>query len=261
MNYTDEKIIGCSEFEENLTDYLDKTLATPMHKATAAHALKCPLCHSLLNEVKDALEICHELNAPKTTLTSLEAKILNSTMPETAMSCDDFEEYLTDYLDGFLPARIFHRWERHAVLCDGCTNLPGEVVRSIAACYTYKVEELPVPAGLHTKILENTIGTAEATAVKAPWGSQVREWMRGLSIPISVPQLAPVAMILLIAFMFFSQTSSNSLGGAYQKSFELAGQTYQQGADIVLGGKKIETTAPKNNQNPTEGTLIKEENK
>jgi hypothetical protein len=81
MNYTDEKIIGCSEFEENLSEYLDKTLDKPTHKATATHALKCPLCHSLLNEVKDALEICHELNTPKTTLTSLEAKILNSTMP------------------------------------------------------------------------------------------------------------------------------------------------------------------------------------
>ena len=33
----------------------------------------------------------------------LEARILVSTMPETAMGCEDFEEHLTDYLDGFLP--------------------------------------------------------------------------------------------------------------------------------------------------------------
>ena len=45
------------------------------------------------------------------------------------MSCEEFEECLTDYLDGFLPAHLYHRWERHAALCDRCTELPGEVVR------------------------------------------------------------------------------------------------------------------------------------
>lgn len=142
MDYKDEKIINCLEFEESLSDYLDKTLDKHTHKAVAAHALRCPLCHSLLNEVKDALEVCHELSAPKAPLTRLEARILTMTMPETAMACAEFEEYLTDYLDGFLPAALFHRWERHAVLCENCTDLPGEVVRSIAACYTYKTEEM-----------------------------------------------------------------------------------------------------------------------
>ena len=60
-------------------------------------------------------------------MTHLEARILSMTMPETAMSCDEFENLLTDYLDGFLPAQVFHRWERHAVLCEKCTDLPGEV--------------------------------------------------------------------------------------------------------------------------------------
>ena len=109
MNNTNEKILKCSEFEELLTDYLDKTLDANTHKAVAAHALRCPLCHALLNEVKDALQLCHELNAPKASMTHLEARILSMTAPETAMSCEQFEEYLTDYLDGFLPATLFHR--------------------------------------------------------------------------------------------------------------------------------------------------------
>ena len=261
MNERNEKRIGCTEFEDNLSDYLEKALDRPTGKTMAEHALKCPLCHSLLNEVKDALEICHELNAPKPTLTSLEARILNATVPETAMSCKTFEEHLTDYLDGFLPAKIFHRWERHAVLCESCTDLPGEVVRSIAACYTYKLEDLPMPEGLHRKILESTIGTAEAGAVRASWSSQAAEWVRGLSMPISVPKIAPGAMIVLMAFMFFSQTTGGSFGGVYQKSFELAGQTYQQGADIVLGGKRPEVTEPNNNREPAEGIFIRKENK
>jgi anti-sigma factor RsiW len=252
MNYTDEKILKCSEFEELLTDYLDKALDANTHKAVAAHALRCPLCHALLNEVKDALQLCHELNVPKASMTHLEARILSMTAPETAMSCEKFEEYLTDYLDGFLPATLFHRWERHAVLCEKCTDLPGEVVRSIAACYTYKMEELPIPAGLHAKILQSTLGTTKAKAVKASWSAQAAEWIRGFKFPISVPQLAPVAMMLLFAVLFFGQTVSADV-------YEVAEQTYKQSADAVLGNKS--TSEQKPNGEPVRGTFVDNEEK
>ncbi len=256
-----DEIVGCVEFEEFLSDYLDRSLEPLTQKAVAAHALKCPLCHSLLNEVKDSLEICHKISAPDSSLTKLEARVLSTTMPETAMPCDDFEAYLTDYLDGFLSASIFHRWERHAVLCEGCTDLPGEVVRSIAACYTYKMDEMPLPDGLHSRILEATIGTVEVTTISPSWTSQLKEWMRELSFPVSVPQLAPVAMMILFAFLVFSQTApaDGSLSGMYQKSFQLAGQTYREGTDLVLGENKLQ---PGNkNAKPTEGKFVNGNNK
>ena len=257
MNYKDERIIECAEFEELLTDYLDGTLERPTHKAVAAHALRCPLCHALLNEVKDALNVCREISSPKHSMTHLEARILSMTMPQTAMSCHQFEEHLTDYLDGFLPATIFHRWERHAVLCDNCTDLPGTVVRSIAACYTYKMDELPVSARLHDKILQATIGTTQAKTVKASWTARGAEWIRGLSFPIPVRQFAPVVMMLIFAAFIFSQTVSadGSFSSVYQKSYELAEQTYQQSADVVLGN----SDAPKTNQTPVQGQYINNE--
>lgn len=254
MSYENERIIECSEFEELLTDYLDGSLERPMHKAVAAHALKCPLCHALLNEVKDAVAVCHEISAPKRSVTHLEARILSMTMPETAMSCEQFEEYLTDYLDGFLPATLFHRWERHAVLCNDCTDLPGAVVRSIAACYTYKMDELAIPGGLHNKILQATIGTTEAKTVKATWASQTMEWLRGLSFPIPVPQFASVLMMLIFAAFIFSQTVS---ADAYKQGFDLAEQTYQEGANIVLGNESKD--APQTNQEPVRAIDVKNE--
>lgn len=256
MNYKDEKVINCLEFEDNLTDYLDKTLEKQTHKSVAAHALRCASCHSLLNEVKDALKVCHELSVPKPPMTRLEARILTMTMPETAMACHEFEAHLTDYLDGFLPATLFHRWERHAVLCENCTDLPGEVVRSIAACYTYKMEELPLPEGLHQKILQATIGTVEARTVKASRTAQFGEWLRGLSFPLPIPQFAPVAMILMFAFLLLT-SSESSPGTIYQKSFELAGQTYQQGASIVLGGESV--IEPTETGKPVQGIYVNQE--
>lgn len=261
MEHLYEEIMGCTEFEELLSDYLEKSLDTAKHRSVAAHALKCPLCHSLLNEVKDALEICHKITAPAPALTKLEARVLTATMPHAAMSCDEFETHLTDYLDGFLSATSFHKWERHAVLCEQCTDLPGEVVRSIAACYTYKMEEFMVPVGLHDRIIEVTIGSPDVQILRPSWTTQVKEWMGGLSFPVSISQFAPVVMMLVFAFLVFSQTGSvnGSISGMYQKSFEMAGQTYRQGTDLVLGGTKTESSGK--NQKPTEGRIIKGNNR
>jgi predicted anti-sigma-YlaC factor YlaD len=259
MKYENENLVSCSKFEELLTDYLDNSLERQLKVSMAEHALRCPLCHALLNEVKNAVEVCREIAAPKHSVTHLEARILSMTAPETAMACAEFENHLTDYLDGFLPAAVFHRWERHAVLCDACTDLPGEVVRSIAACYTYKTEELPLPENLHAKILQATIGTEKAKDVRASGFSQAMEWIRGLSFPIPIPQLAPVAMIMFFAVLIFSQTVSadGSISGMYQKSFELAGQTYKQSADIMFGDKSPEQKQQQN-QEPIQGTYINE---
>lgn len=239
MPYENDNLINCTHFEELLTDYLDRALDVATHKSVAAHALSCPLCHSLLNEVKRALAACREIAQPRMPLTRLEARILASTTPEASLNCSEFEEYLTDYLDGFLPAKVFHRWERHAVLCGHCSDLPGAVVRSLAACVTYKLDELPVPDGLHERILRQTIGTQRAASARPSRTAQVAEWVRGFRFPISVPQLAPVAMMLLFAFLVFSQgvSADGSLTDVYTKSVALAEMTYQQGADAFRGSQ------------------------
>lgn len=242
MPYGNDNLINCSQFEEMLTDYLDKTLEPGVHRSVAEHALSCPLCHSLLNDVKGALAACKEIADPRPPLTRLEARILASTMPDAALNCAEFEEYLTDYLDGFLPAQVFHRWERHAVLCDECSDLPGAVVRSLAACVTYKLEELPVPAGLHERIMQETVGSGRAIAVKVSAAQRFSDWMSGLRFPISVPQLAPVAFMLLFAFLVFSQTVSadGSLSDVYSEGVKLAEQTYKQGADAFRGTQPLQ---------------------
>ncbi|MEO6334158.1 MAG: zf-HC2 domain-containing protein [Pyrinomonadaceae bacterium] len=259
MTYEKQNLINCSQFEESLTDYLDRALDGATHKEVAAHALSCPLCHSLLNDVKGALAVCREISEPRLPVTRLEARILASTIPNSALHCEEFEDYLTDYLDGFLPAQVFHRWERHAVLCDDCTDLPGAVVRSLAAIVSYKLDELPLPAGLHQKILQDTIGTEKAASATASVVDQFKEWIRGFSFPISIPQLAPVAMMLMFAFLVFSQTVSadGSLTDVYAKSYRLAEQTYEQSA-AAWNGKEPES---QQSQEPITGTTFVEDKK
>jgi anti-sigma factor RsiW len=156
-------------------------------------------------------------------------------MPDTAMQCEEFEECLTDYLDGFLPAHLYHRWERHAALCDRCTELPGEVVRAIGACYTYISEERPLPAGLNERILQATLGTATAQEIKAPWTSRAASRFRLWLDPIMSPQLATVATMLLGATLVLTNTVSadGSIGGVYDAGLQLAERTGVQSKSIT----------------------------
>lgn len=235
MAHGREKFIDCSAFEDSLSDYLERSLDKETRREMASHALQCPLCHSLMNDVKNAVKACRQLAEPRLPVSRLEAQILARTNADAAIKCADFEESLTDYLDGFLPATVFHRWERHAVICEGCSDLPGMVVRSLAAIVNYKLDELPVPAGLHQRILNLTLGTQIAREIKPSLSARFGEWVRGLRFPISVPQLAPVAGMLLVAFLAFSQTVSadGSLTDIYSKSYQLAESTYRQGAEAL----------------------------
>jgi hypothetical protein len=216
----------CHEFEDQLTDYLDGALEVQTNREFAEHAMRCPVCHDLLSEVKNTLLACSASEAPLTG-TGLEARILLKTMPQTAITCSDFEDHLTDYLDGFLMAPLYHRWERHAALCVSCSELPGAVVRAIGACYTYKQDELTVPAGLEARILQSTIGNVLPQEVRAPLGSRLIEWLRGALDPIVSPQLASVATMLLVSVFVLTNTVSTdgSVAGIYQASLQLAERT------------------------------------
>lgn len=222
----------CTDFENLLSDYLEGILDPAAHRAFSEHALRCPVCHQTLSEVKDTMHACRVAAVPRPTR-ELEARILKKTMPEAAMSCQEFEESLTDYLDGFLPAPFYHRWERHAALCDRCTELPGEVVRSIGACYTYINEEMPVPAGLDERILQATIGTLKAEEVRAPWSARLASQLRIWLDPIVSPQLATVATMLLVAVFVLTNTVSadGSISGVYRASLRLAEQSYSGGSE------------------------------
>src|ERR1044072_1015224 len=241
----------CVDFENLLTDYIEVVVGPETNRLMAEHAMKCPVCHETLSAVRSTVEACRAATVPPPSR-ELEARILQKTVPETAMGCEEFEECLTDYLDGFLPAHLYHRWERHAALCDHCTELPGEVVRAIGACYTYISEERPLPQGLNERILQATLGTVTPQEIKAPWRARVASRFRVLLDPIMSPQLATVATMLLAAMLVLTNTVSadGSIGGVYDAGLQLAVRTGGQSKSItdypkaVISGEEEQPSAP-----------------
>jgi len=190
------------------------------------------------------MEACRVAPVPKPSR-EFEARILQRTVPESAMTCADFEEFLTDYLDGFLPAHLYHRWERHAALCDHCTELPGDVVRAIGACYSYIGEEQPLPMGLTERILQATLGTIVPQEIRAPWTARAASWLRLWLDPIVSPQLATVATMLLVSMVVLTNTVSadGSISGVYKAGLQVAertsGQSDTEVKEIIEGAKEL----------------------
>lgn len=241
----------CVDFETLLTDYLEGVVGTETNRQMAEHAMKCPLCHETLLAVKSTVAACRVATVPDPSR-DLDARILQKTVPETAMSCEEFEEFLTDYLDGFLPAHLYHRWERHAALCERCTELPGEVVRSIGACYTYISEEKPLPEGLHERILQATLGTATPQEIRAPWTSRVASRFRLWLDPIMSPQLASVATMMLLAVLVLTNTVSadGSISGVYDAGLALADRTSTSSQVVPESLQKVQKVSEPREQTP-----------
>ena len=230
----------CVDFENLLTDYIEGVVGPETNRLMGEHAMKCPVCHETLSAVRSAIETCHIATVPEPSR-ELEARILQKTVPDTAMGCEEFEECLTDYLDGFLPAHLYHRWERHAALCNHCTELPGAVVRAIGACYTYISEERPVPEGLNERILQATLGTVTPQEIKAPLKARLASRFRLWLDLIVSPQLATVATMLLVAMLVLTNTVSadGSISGVYNAGLQLAERTGGQSRSIADYPKQI----------------------
>src|SRR5918912_1578469 len=109
--------MDCSKFELSLSEYLDGALCRADAGEVASHALRCRACRAILDEVKAALRDCKyddDLNAP----VELEEALLTIPSSYAPLTCGGFQELITEFLDGFVPAPTYHRFKAHAGACE-----------------------------------------------------------------------------------------------------------------------------------------------
>ncbi len=62
------------------------------------------------------------------------------------LTCKEFVELVTDYIEGALPADETRRFEEHLALCPGCDTYLGQMRQTISLLGTLPEEAIPAAA-------------------------------------------------------------------------------------------------------------------
>lgn len=234
--------MDCSRFEEKLSDYFDGLLAPKEASQFRAHALQCRVCHSLMDDVKASIRACKqqvELEPPallETILTAIPAQ-------HAGLHCTGFEELITEFLDGFVPAPEYHRFEEHANQCDECSALLTGVVYAVAACHSvHTFEEVEVPDALVASLLAMmperkarlTRRVADRFAAIAerliPRPTQTARWTFATAASLA---------LATFAFLLFGFSDDGTVSGIYRQANVKASEFYTQGTDLYTQTDKV----------------------
>jgi anti-sigma factor RsiW len=234
--------MDCSRFEEKLSDYFDGLLDAPDASLFRAHALQCRACRSIMDDVKAAINVCKEQKdlEPPVPLVSALAGIPGE---HRQLGCGGFEELITEFLDGFVPALEYHRFEEHAEQCGECSTLLTGVVYAVAACHSvHTFEEVevtePLVARLMAMMPERRPGLARRLADRfsgfagqlIPRATQNARWTFATAASLA---------LATFAFLLFGFSDDGTVTGIYRQAHVRASELYTQGADVYTQTDKV----------------------
>ena len=227
--------MNCSKFEESLSQYLDGMLPNSDARLFRAHSLECRSCRTTFDDVKAVLADCKLLErmpAPG----SLEISLLNIPAEHDPLDCHGFEELITEFLDGFVPARIYNLFETHAASCEDCSGLLTEVVYAVAACHSvHTYEDYEAPAALIEKL--DFIMPEQRRSIRRALSNRITAWV-GYLIPSATEgarwSFATGSLLAFATFalLLFGFSDDWTVGGIYRQAHVKAGQIYSRGAGI-----------------------------
>ncbi|HKG23781.1 MAG TPA: zf-HC2 domain-containing protein [Blastocatellia bacterium] len=227
--------MNCSKFEEELSDYLDGQLTQGETGAFAAHALQCRSCRSLMDEIKAALRECKEpdlMDAPA----SLEASLVLIPFERAPLECSGFEEIITEFLDGFVPASRYHRFEEHAEGCSDCSRLLTDVVYAVAACHSIHTYENYEVSDSFVKSLIEIAPCSRPSRRRAFIARAVA--LAGHILPRTMhtaPWSFATASTLTfasLALLLFGFSDDGTVGGIYRQAHLKVAELYSHGTEL-----------------------------
>jgi hypothetical protein len=190
-----------------------------------------------MDEIKGTIRICREQEELETPAT-LETALTAISVEHAAVGCDGFEALITEFLDGFVPAPVYHRFEEHAGECGECSMLLTEVVYAVAACHSvHTFEEVELPASLMAKLLgvmrarklsltrrvANRFGIIADHLIPNP--TQTARWTFATSITLA---------IAMLAFLFFGFSDDGTVAGIYRQAHVKASELYSHSTDVYV---------------------------
>lgn len=227
--------MDCRKFQDSITDYLDGSLKSPEAVPFLAHSLQCRSCRALLDEVKAALHDCKgpdELAAPARLEVALFTIAGGGVKPE----CLSFEELITEFLDGYLPAATYHGFEDHAAACGECSGLVTDVVYAVAACHSvHTYEEVEAPEALLRDLV--SIMPDAPRHLKSRFAERMTVLVNAI-IPLATHgrrwTLATAASLAFatFAFLLLGFSDDRTVAGIYRQAHVKFAELYSQGTSI-----------------------------
>ena len=231
----DEEIMNCSKFEETLSDYVDGVLAPTAQSLAAEHVLSCRTCRTLLDDVRSAMGECRQAFEVET---PFELDILLEMIPDECaeLKCFGFEELITEFLDGFVPASTYHRFEEHEAECSTCSKLLTGVVYAVAACHSvHTYEECEVPESVTANLLaimperRASLAARLAEQARTLTGRLMSRTTSGLRWSFATGSALAFATFAILLFGF---SDDRTVAGIYRQAHVKVAELYSQGADI-----------------------------
>jgi hypothetical protein len=227
--------MDCRKFEDSISDYLDGSLPSPGGSLFLAHSLQCRVCRSLLDEVKTALHDCKEPVEVETP-SYLEDALFTIAGDNAEFVCPSFEELITEFLDGFVPAATYHRFEGHAAECNRCSGLLTDVVYAVAACHSvHTYEEVETPEALFDNLI--SIIPASSRRMRKGFADRVTSFVNTI-IPRATQNprwsFATAASLAFatFAFLLFGFSDDRTVAGIYRQAHVKFAELYSQGANF-----------------------------
>ncbi|HWQ34177.1 MAG TPA: zf-HC2 domain-containing protein [Blastocatellia bacterium] len=150
-------MLDCTEFEELISDYLECGLARAERRSFAEHLLACRDCHTLFNDVREAMTACHSLRDAQmreiAEFVEIRQRIINATTVGEMLSCRTLDALISDYFDGLIDSNYESLFTDHFAACDSCRRLVDGVRESLA-----ESEAVEVPEQLYYRIIAATSG-------------------------------------------------------------------------------------------------------
>jgi hypothetical protein len=230
--------MNCDRFEELITTHLDGELTGGELSAFREHQMACTDCRALLEDVTVAVAAVAELPVVEPPLEILSRALVIPAL-NPPIDCERFAELVTEFLDGFLEASVYHAFEDHAKACDGCSDILAGVALAVSACHSVHFsEELEVPEGLVSRILAETTGAPAAAAAPAGVWGRLAAALGRFSGPAWAPRFATAAVIV-VAFSMLVTDGRLGPQAIYDSAARVTSRLYSGSVDLASDTDRV----------------------
>ena len=192
-----------TEFQDELSAYLDNELAPAMRERVEAHLHSCDECSEMLSAFQENRQMVASIAHPVPT-----------TLKETVMAKihTEFQDELSAYLDNELAPAMRERVEAHLHSCDECSEM--------LSAYRQNSERVkgfahPAPASIENavmaKIREQAAKTDAKEPERTPWLLDIGRWLpdfgRWFLRPVTAGATGVLTLVLVLGALYFYPTT------------------------------------------------------